>query len=70
MKVIKRNGSEVGFDLEKIVAAVSKANESVDESYRMTQAQIQRIAQFVELYCQSMNRSPSVVLLRRTRERT
>ena len=60
MKVIKRNGSEVVFDIEKIVAAVAKANESVEESLRLTEAQIRRIAQFVELYCQSMPRSPSV----------
>ena len=60
MKVIKRNGSEVGFDIEKIVAAVAAANESVEESLRLTDAQIRRIAQFVELYCQSMPRSPSV----------
>ena len=60
MKVIKRNGSEVGFDIDKIVAAVTKANETVDEPLRLTSAQINRIAQFVELYCQAMNRSPSV----------
>ena len=60
MKVIKRNGSEVVFDIGKIEAAVAKANESVEESLRLTASQISRIAQFVELYCQSMNRSPSV----------
>ncbi len=60
MKVIKRNGSEVVFDIEKIVAAISKANDSVEESARLTPVQIQRIAQSVELYCTSMNRSPSV----------
>ncbi len=60
MKVIKRNGSEVVFDIEKIVAAVAKANDSVEEGLRLTPSQINRIAQFVELYCQSMNRSPSV----------
>lgn len=60
MKVIKRNGSEVVFDIDKIIAAITKANESVEEAIRMTPAQIQRIAQSVELYCNSMNRSPSV----------
>ena len=60
MKVIKRNGSEVVFDIDKIIAAVAKANDSVEESLRLTASQISRIAQFVELYCQSMNRSPSV----------
>ncbi len=60
MKVIKRNGSEVVFDIEKIVAAVTAANDTVEDSLRLTDAQIRRIAQFVDLYCQSMNRSPSV----------
>ena len=60
MIVIKRNGSEVGFDITKIIAAITKANDTVDESSRMTPIQIQRIAQSVELSCQKMNRSPSV----------
>ncbi|MBD9198960.1 MAG: anaerobic ribonucleoside-triphosphate reductase, partial [Clostridiales bacterium] len=60
MKVIKRNGSEVTFDITKIIAAITKANGSVDESIRMTPMQIQRIAESVELSCQKMNRSPSV----------
>ena len=60
MKVIKRNGSEVVFDIEKIVAAISKANDSVEENERLTPVQIRRIAQSVELHCESMNRSPSV----------
>ena len=40
MTVIKRNGSEVTFDITKIIAAITKANESVDESIRMTPMQI------------------------------
>ena len=60
MKVIKRNGTEVVFDIGKIISAVTKANESVEESARMTPLQIQRIAEFVELSCLKMNRSPSV----------
>ena len=60
MKIIKRNGTEVDFDLAKIVSAISKANESVEESARMTALQIKRIAEFVELSCMKMNRSPSV----------
>ena len=60
MKVIKRNGTEVAFDITKIIAAVTKANESVEESARMTPLQIRRIAEFVELSCEKMNRSPSV----------
>ena len=60
MKVIKRNGTEVVFDIGKIISAVTKANESAEESARMTPLQIQRIAEFVELSCLKMNRSPSV----------
>ena len=60
MKVIKRNGTEVDFNIEKITGAVTKANESVDEAARMTEMQIKRIAEFVELSCMKMNRSPSV----------
>ena len=60
MIIIKRNGSEVSFDITKIIAAITKANDTVEESSRMTPVQIQRIAQSVELSCQKMNRSPSV----------
>lgn len=60
MQVIKRNGTEVVFDIDKIIAAVTKANESVEEGARMTPLQIRRIAEFVELSCLKMNRSPSV----------
>ncbi len=60
MKIIKRNGSEMVFDITKIILAVSKANETVAESDRMTPVQIQRIAQSVELQCQKMNRAPTV----------
>ncbi|MCF2615685.1 anaerobic ribonucleoside-triphosphate reductase [Oscillibacter valericigenes] len=60
MKVIKRNGTEVVFDITKIIAAITKANESVEEGARMTPMQVKRIAEFVELSCLKMNRSPSV----------
>ncbi len=60
MQVIKRNGTEVAFDITKILGAITKANESIEESVRMTPVQIQRIAESVELACQKMNRSPSV----------
>ena len=60
MKVIKRNGTEVVFDITKIIAAITKANDVVEENERMTPMQIQRIAESVELACQKMNRSPSV----------
>ena len=60
MKIIKRNGTEAVFDIEKIVSAITKANESVEEGARMTPLQIRRIAEFVELSCLKMNRSPAV----------
>ena len=60
MKIIKRNGAEVGFDITKIIIAITKANESVEEVDRMTQVQIQRIAESVDLQCQKMNRAPTV----------
>ena len=60
MKIIKRNGAEVGVDITKIIIAITKANESVAEADRMTPMQIQRIAESVELQCQKMNRAPTV----------
>ena len=60
MKVIKRNGAEVEFDIAKIVAAVSKANDVVDEAERMTPVQIGRIAESVELACRKLDRAPTV----------
>ena len=60
MRVIKRNGAEVEFDIVKIIAAVTKANNVVDEEARMTPIQIQRIAESVELACQSLGRAPTV----------
>ncbi len=60
MKVIKRNGSEVVFDISKIITAITKANEAVDESERMTPMQIRRIAEAVELSCIRMNRAAGV----------
>ena len=44
MKIIKRNGAEVDFDITKIITAVTKANNVVDEEDRMTPMQIKRIA--------------------------
>ena len=60
MKIIKRNGSEVDFDINKIVIAVSKANQSVVPSARMTEIQIKRIAEDVEMAAMHMNRSLNV----------
>ena len=60
MKIIKRSGAEVSFDPQKIVIAVSKANDSVVPSARMSAVQIRRIAEDVESAAQNINRSLSV----------
>ena len=60
MKVIKRNGAEVEFDIVKIISAVTKANGATEEDARMTPVQIQRIAESVELACQGLGRAPTV----------
>ena len=60
MKIIKRNGAEVVFDKDKIVMAVTKANDAVEDKYRMTALQIQRITENVQISCEQMGRSPSV----------
>ena len=60
MKVIKRNGAEVEFDIVKIISAVTKANSATEEDARMTPVQIQRIAESVELACQGLGRAPTV----------
>jgi len=60
MKIIKRNGAEVTFDISKIEMAVTKANEAVEEKVRMTPLQIQRISESVRIACEEMGRSPSV----------
>ena len=60
MKIIKRNGAEAVFDIHKIVNAVTKANNAVEEAVRMTPLQIQRISQSVQIACEEMGRSPAV----------
>ena len=60
MKIIKRNGSEATFDIVKIIAAVTKANNVVAEDERLMPMQIRRIAESVENSCLSMNRALSV----------
>ena len=60
MKIIKRNGSEAVFDITKIIAAITKANETVEEGARMTPTQIHRIAESVVLSCETLGRSPVV----------
>ena len=60
MKIIKRNGAEVTFDIKKIETAITKANDAVTEAVRMTPLQIKRIAESVQIACEEMGRSPSV----------
>ncbi len=60
MKIIKRNGAEEVFDIRKIEMAVTKANNAVEESVRMTPLQIKRISEAVQISCEEMGRSPSV----------
>ena len=60
MKIIKRNGAEVTFDIKKIETAITKANNAVNEGERMTPLQIKRIAESVQIACEEMGRSPSV----------
>ena len=60
MKIIKRNGAEENFDVDKIRIAITKANESVVEADRMTDLQIRRITESVVISCESLNRAPTV----------
>ncbi|MFR3603504.1 MAG: anaerobic ribonucleoside-triphosphate reductase [Faecalibacterium sp.] len=60
MKIIKRNGSEVPFDITKIITAVTKASDSVSGQSRLTKDQITQIAAAVTDQCQALNRAVSV----------
>ncbi len=60
MKIIKRSGVEVNFDLKKIIAAIKKANSSVKEEDRLTEEEIDEIASVVADHCEEMRRAPSV----------
>ena len=59
MKIIKRNGSEVDFDLHKIITAISKANQSI-QSQELSDSQINDIAEYVEFKLRKANRAYSV----------
>ena len=59
MKIIKRNGSEVDFDLHKIITAISKANQSV-QTQELTESQINDIADYVEFRLNKAGRAYSV----------
>ena len=60
MNIIKRNGTEVVFEAQKIANAVTKANNSVGENSRLTAEQIQKITDSVTETCQSMGHAPAV----------
>ena len=60
MKIIKRNGAEVPFDITKIITAVGKASESMSEQSRLTREQITQIAADVADQCQALNRAVNV----------
>ena len=60
MKIIKRNGAEVPFDITKIITAVTKASDSVGGQSRLTKDQITQIAADVTDQCQALNRAISV----------
>ena len=60
MKLIKRNGSEVTFDSEKIYVAVEKANMAIDEMERISDREIRRVTDKVTKKCEKMKRSVSV----------
>ena len=60
MKLIKRNGSEVVFDKDKIAAAICKANDAVDEDERITKGKINKIATHVESRCEKLGRAVNV----------
>ena len=60
MRIIKRSGAEVDFDISKIIAAIYKANAVVGEDDKLKKAQVDRIANTVENQCMSMNRAMSV----------
>ncbi|MBO5504906.1 MAG: anaerobic ribonucleoside-triphosphate reductase [Clostridia bacterium] len=60
MKIIKRNGQEVPYNLEKIITAIRKANAGVLSSQQMTEEQINEIALNVEKACENVNRSLNV----------
>ena len=60
MKIIKRNGSEVDFDISKIAAAITKANEAGGAKKELTRAQIKEISEYVEFKLRKANRALSV----------
>ena len=60
MKILKRSGAEAAFDINKIIAAVTKANQTVDLKNTLTAEQIQAIGKYVEGVCAALDRALSV----------
>lgn len=60
MKVLKRNGAEVDFDINKIVAAIGKANAEVPEEARISKHLISAIAEDIATECENMHQTPTV----------
>ncbi len=60
MKVIKRNGSEVDFDINKIISAITKANATVDPDVQLTSTQIVKTAEDVIVRCEALGHTPTV----------
>ncbi len=60
MKVIKRNGSEVNFDVNKIISAITKANATVDPDVQLTSTQIVKTAEDVIVRCEALGHTPTV----------
>ena len=59
-KVIKRNGAEVDFDIEKIVTAVTKANKEAPPDQQLTQNQIRVVAELSEIELDKMQHAPTI----------
>src|SRR5574344_825750 len=59
MKVIKRNGSEVDFDINKIITAISKANDA-NVAHELSDSQIREAAEYIQYKCDKLNRAVSV----------
>ena len=59
MKVIKRNGSEVDFDINKIITAISKANDA-NVAHELSDSQIREAAEYIQYKCDKLNRAASV----------
>ena len=60
MRILKRNGAEQDFDINKIITAISKANKDTDAQHRINDAKIQEISELVEFKCSKLGRAASV----------